>query len=149
MLYRINHATTYTYSEPVTLCHNLVHLTPRHGPYQTCRRSQILVTPLPGVLLQQADFFGNATLFFTIQEPHPKLTVTAQHLVDVTPPLFPAVAQAVSWEQTVAQVREDRSAEGLDAYQYAFNSCYVKVGAPLLDFARPSFPAGRPLLEGV
>jgi transglutaminase-like putative cysteine protease len=149
MLYRINHATTYTYSEPVTLCHNLVHLTPRHGPLQTCQRAQILVAPLPVVLLQQIDYFGNATLFFTIQEPHPKLTVTAQHLVDVSAPTFPSAAQTLSWEQVAERVRQDRSAEGLDAYQYVFNSCYVKVGAPLLDYARPSFPAARPLLDGV
>src|SRR5207253_215701 len=32
---------------------------------------------------------------------------------------------------------------------YVFNSCYVKVGAALLEYARPSFPPARPLLEGV
>jgi transglutaminase-like putative cysteine protease len=149
MLYRINHATTYHYSEPVTLCHNLLHLTPRHGPNQTCQRSQILVAPLPVVLLQEVDYFGNATLFFTIQGPHPKLTVTAHHLVEVTPPALPEAAGTIPWDQVAAQVRQDHGPEGLDAYQYAFNSCYVKVGAQLLDYGRPSFPPDRPLLDGV
>jgi transglutaminase-like putative cysteine protease len=149
MLYRINHSTTYHYGEPVTLCHNLVHLTPRHGPNQTCQRSQILVAPLPVVLVQEVDYFGNATLFFTIQEPHPKLTVTAHHLVEVTPPILPEPAQTIPWDQAAPQVRQDHSPEGLDAYQYAFNSCYIKVGAQLADYGRPSFPPGRPLLEGV
>src|ERR1700680_4934700 len=111
MLYRINHATTYNYSEPVTLCHNLLHLTPRHGPYQTCQRAQILVAPLPVVLVQETDYFGNATLFFTIQEPHPKLTVTAQHLVDVVAPLLPEAAQTSPWEEVAANLRKDHSAE--------------------------------------
>jgi transglutaminase-like putative cysteine protease len=149
MLYRINHATTYVYSEPVTLCHNLVHLTPRHGAHQTCQRSQILVAPFPVILLQETDYFGNATLFFSIQERHPKLTVTAQHLVEVTPRLLPEAAQTIAWDQAVFQIRQEHSAEGLDAYQHVFNSCYVKVGTQLLDYASPSFPPGRPLLEGV
>src|SRR5205807_5642266 len=46
-------------------------------------------------------------------------------------------------------VRQDHSPQGLDAYQYVFNSCYIKVGTPLLDYARPSFAPGRPLLECV
>jgi transglutaminase-like putative cysteine protease len=149
MLYRINHATTYHYSEPVTLCHNLVHLTPRHGPNQTCQRSQILVTPLPVVLLQEIDYFGNATLFFTIQEPHPKLTVTAQHLVEVIAPALPDATCTIPWEQAASQVARDHSPEGLDAYQYVFNSYYIKVAGQLLDYSRPSFPPGRPLVEGV
>src|SRR4051794_37395090 len=115
MLYRINHATTYNYTEPVTLCHNVVHLTPRHGAHQTCQRSQILVAPLPVVLLQEMDYFGNAILFFTIQEPHPKLTVTAHHLVDVVAPVLPEPTDTMPWEETAAHVRQDHSTEGLDA----------------------------------
>ena len=149
MLYRINHSTTYLYSEPVTLCHNLLHLSPRQGPNQTCQRSQILVAPVPGVLLQETDYFGNATLFFTIQEPHPKLTVTAQHFIDITPPLLPRAGHSIRWEQAASTLRQDHGAEGLDAYQYVFNSTYIKVGGLLLDYARPSFPPDKPLLEGV
>jgi transglutaminase-like putative cysteine protease len=149
MLYRINHTTTYLYSEPVTLCHNLLHLNPRRGPGQTCQRSQILVSPFPGVLLQDSDYFGNTTLFFTIQEPHPKLTITAQHTVDVIPPALPDASQTVPWDQAVTTIRQDHGPEGIDAYQYVFNSCYIKVGSQLLEYARPSFPAGRSLLEGV
>ena len=122
MLYRVNHTTTYRYSKPVTLCHNLMHLTPRQAPQQTLKRSQILVAPLPGVLVQEMDYFGNATLFFTIQEPHPELTVTAHHLVDITPPTVPQPAQTMAWEQAAAHIRQDHSVQGLDAYQYVFNS---------------------------
>jgi transglutaminase-like putative cysteine protease len=149
MQYRINHTTSYDYSEPVTLCHNLLHLTPRHGPGQSRQHSQILVTPLPGVLVQETDYFGNATLFFTIQEPHPRLTVTAQHVVDVLPAAIPEPSQTLAWEEAAARVRHDPSPEGLDAYQYVFNSHYVKVGPQLLDYARPMFSPGRPLLQAV
>jgi transglutaminase-like putative cysteine protease len=149
MLYRINHTTTYHYGEPVTLCHNLVHLTPRNGPHQTCQRSQILVAPLPGVLVHETDYFGNPTLFFTIREPHSKLTVTAHHLVDVGQPLLPETAQTAPWDQVTPRLRQEQTPGAIDVYQYVFNSYYIKVTPKLVDYARPSFPQGRPLLEGV
>jgi transglutaminase-like putative cysteine protease len=149
MLYRVNHTTKYHYREPVTLCHNLVHLTPRQAPRQSLRRSQILVNPLPGVLVQEVDYFGNATLFFTIQEPHPELTVTANHLVEISQAPAQEAAATMPWDEAAARVAQDHSKEGLDAYQYVFNSRYVKTGPDLSDFARPSFPLGRPLLECV
>src|SRR5205807_3701630 len=79
----------------------------------------------------------------------PKLTVTAHHLVEVTPPTPHDAARTIAWDQAASRARQDHGAEGLDAYQYVFNSTYIKVGAPLLEYVRPSFPTGRPLLEGV
>ncbi len=40
MNYRVIHATTYRYSKPVSLGHNLVHLTPRTDGRQTCLHSR-------------------------------------------------------------------------------------------------------------
>ena len=57
--------------------------------------------------------------------------------------------RTIAWDQAASQARQDHGAEGLDAYQYVFNSTYIKIGAPLLEYVRPSFPTGRPLLEGV
>ena len=148
MLYRVNHTTKYHYSEPVTLCHNLVAPDSRaRGPRQTLPAFADLWWPLcPVVLVQEVDYFGNATLFFTIQEPHPKLTVTANHLVDITPPAGPTVGQACRGTRRSLRVVQDHSPEGLDAYQYVFNSAYIKTGAELAwNMPRPSFPPGRPL----
>ncbi len=39
--------------------------------------------------------------------------------------------------------------ETLDAYQFAFDSHYVKKDAQLTAYATPSFPPGRPILEAV
>jgi transglutaminase-like putative cysteine protease len=41
----------------------------------------------------------------------------------------------------------DRSAEGLEACQFAFDSSSIKVNAELASYAVPSFAPGRPLLE--
>lgn len=149
MLYRIHHTTTYTYAEPVSLCHNLVHLTPRPTARQECLRTQLLVTPLPDSLTTQLDYFGNATAFFTLQKPHRKLEVTAQHLVRVEEPPLPSADLTPPWEDVRRHLRQDRTSDTLDAYQFAFPSGYVPQVAGLVDYAAPSFPAGRPLLEGV
>ena len=43
----------------------------------------------------------------------------------------------------------DLSAEGLDAYQFAFESPRVKLGAQFAAYAAPSFRPGRPLAEAL
>ena len=36
MIYNITHTNNYYYSNNVSLCHNLAHLTARNCPWQTC-----------------------------------------------------------------------------------------------------------------
>ena len=45
--YDVRHTTTYAYSEPVPVCHNEVHLTPRSLPRQRVLASVIRVEPEP------------------------------------------------------------------------------------------------------
>jgi transglutaminase-like putative cysteine protease len=149
MTYRVNHTTTYVYSEPVTLCHNLVHLMPREGPRQSCRHHQLLVTPLPAVTKTRTDFFGNHVTFFTVQEPHQKLAVTARSVAQVAAFTSPDPAATPPWDQARQLMRADLSPEGLAAYQFAFDSPYIKASPDLADYAGPSFTAYRPLLDAV
>jgi transglutaminase-like putative cysteine protease len=46
-----------------------------------------------------------------------------------------------------ARVRGDRSRNALAAFEMTFDSPLVAAGAPFAEYAAPSFPAGRPLLE--
>ena len=46
-------------------------------------------------------------------------------------------------------LRGDRSAAGLEAYQFVFDSPYVAASAELLTYAASSFTPRRPLLEAV
>jgi transglutaminase-like putative cysteine protease len=149
MTYRVTHTTTYFYREPVTLCHNLVHLTPRDTPQQTTRHHQLLVSPLPAVSKGRTDFFGNHAQFFTVQEPHQKLVVTARSITKVSPRVPPAADATPPWEQVAPALESDRSLQGLETYQFAFDSPYIKTSPDLADYAAPSFSRGRPLLEAV
>lgn len=155
MNYHITHRTTYRYSSPVSLCQNLAHLTPREVPWQRCRRSVLAVDPEPAVLTGRVDSFGNPAMFFSIQQPHSELTLTAIHRMEVWPRKeVEALAAGAGkdsppWEQVREQLASDCSSESLDACQFVFASRFTQsdVGPGLAEYARRSFTPGRPMLE--
>ena len=147
MQYQVTHTTNYEYSEPVLLCQNLAHLTPRSVAEQQCWLSDLSITPQPAVMSNRIDYFGNPATFFTVQEPHRQLMLTASHLVEVL--VRPPPAPAPPWELVRDQLLIDRTPAVLDAFQFAFGSRYAQPSAELSEYALTSFGAGRPLLEAV
>lgn len=149
MRYHVRHTTTYAYSNAVSVCHNELHLCPRQCRHQTCTFHELLVFPEAALVSRSVDYFGNPVTFFTLQEPHQALTMTANSVVEVAPVEAPTVAASPPWEDVRDAVRSDRSAGGLEAYQFVFDSPYVAASKELLAYAAPSFAPGRPLLEAV
>ena len=149
MMYRVRHTTTYAYSSAVSVSHNVLHLTPRECPHQHCSMHELVIYPQPAFINQSEDYFGNPVTFLGLQEPHEALTMTAHSTVDITPPTWPPPQETPPWEQARAQVRQDCSRQGLDAYQFAFDSPYAPTSAEVAALAAPFFPPGRPLLEAV
>jgi len=149
MIYRIHHTTRYKYSESVQLCQNLAHLTPRGGPGQKCHSTRVLIDPQPAVFSAHSDYFGNSNAFFAIQESHIELRVTALHVVEVIPATLPDPDATPCWEEVRDRLATERSAAVLDAYQFVFDSPYVKRDAALAEYAALSFTAGRPLLAAL
>ncbi len=149
MIYRISHTTRYTYSELVSLCHNLIHLTPRETPRQTCRRHGVSIVPSPAATWNGTDYFGNPVMFFTIQEPHQELTVTAWQTTEVFFAEVPLRQLSPPWEEVRERTASHPDAESLDAYQYVFESPYVKLTEELTDYALESFAPGRPFFDAL
>ena len=146
MNYRVRHSTRYTYSQPVVIAHNEVRLTPRSGGLQHARRTQLTIDPPPSVLSQHHDFFGNTLHFFTLQSPHHEMTVTAVSDVSLNAESPPAPEDTQPWEDVRAALPKDLNPAGLDAYQFVFESPYVRWDEATRAYATPSFPAGRPVL---
>ena len=148
MLYRVIHTTTYAYTEAVSLCQNVAHLTPRAGPGQTCLETTLTIQPVPAVTVERVDYFGNPSTFFAVQEPHRELKMTAAHRVEVVQhaPLDPGQTQP--WEQVRDLLKIDRSREVLDASQFVCDSRYVRAADDLAEYAKSSFGEGRRILEG-
>ena len=82
MLYSVEHTTKYQYHEQVSLCHNIAALSPRNTDKQTCRAFNIIISPVPEILEEHVDFFGNKLYYFVIEQEHEELTVTVKSQVD-------------------------------------------------------------------
>jgi transglutaminase-like putative cysteine protease len=144
--YRVEHRTTYTYAQPVSVCHNLFHLRPRACAAQQNDATTLTIDPLPAVLIERDDFHGNPTTFAIVQQLHHTLDITAVTFVERAPIPAPASTDGAAWETVRDQVRSARDPAGLARYQLTFPSPMVRGSAALRDYAAPSFPAGRPAL---
>lgn len=146
--YRVEHRTTYTYAQPVAVCHNLFHLRPRPCDDQQSAPTTLQVDPVPAVLVARDDFFGNPTHFAIVQQPHRVLDITALTIVERAAIPVPDASQDSAWEDVAAQVAAARDDIGLGCYQLTFPSPMVRDRPAFREYAASSFPAGRPALAG-
>ena len=149
MKYKITHTTIYNYTEAVPICHNEVHLTPRDHKRQTCLAHRLRIRPEPARIDTRIDSFGNHAGWFSIQEGHDRLAVTAHSQVQIAEPEVPAPGGTPPWEEI-----RDRFALGqppwwLEARQFVYASPHVPLTEALRAYAQPSFPAGQPWLAGL
>lgn len=146
--YRLAHETVYEYAGEVSTSHNVAHLLPRLLPLQQPIGCRLRIEPTPATVAPFTDSFGNPCVFFIIEEPHRRLAVHASGDVIVTPAEPPDFDASTRWEAVSTYVRYARDAAALEAYEYLHDSPFVKRSLELADFARPSFPSGRPMLAG-
>jgi transglutaminase-like putative cysteine protease len=147
--YQITHRTTYSYESPVTVGHYIARLEPRALPFQECPWHEITIRPTPMQRAERADSFGNTCVYFEIEGSHQKLEVISRSLVEVAtaPNLDPAETPA--WESVRDACRADVSNAATVAGELVFASPLIPVGSVFAEYARSSFPAQRPVLEGV
>ena len=150
MKYLITHRTIYHYSSDVALCHNEARLLPRETSWQQCHPSRLAIRPRPALSVERRDFFGNRVLYFAIQDVHWRLEVTVAtevRVLDERP--FDQSSPSPPWEQARQMLREDPDPEIIEARLFGLDSPFVVVRPAFRDYAEPSFPPGRPLLEAV
>jgi len=150
MKYQVTHRTAYRYHGSVSASYNVAHLVPRALPHQRCSSSTVSIEPRPLDYREHDDFFGNRTSFFSIQETHHELSVTATTVVDIDGlgdqlPL----GSSESWEAVVARLNKPGDPDLVAAQQFALDSPVVAASDPLRAYGEASFPAGRPLVECV
>lgn len=148
MKYKITHTTKYSHSEPVPVCHNVVHFAPRDLQYQTCEKFQLMIHPEPFEIRNRLDYFGNHASYFSIDHAHRALTVSATSDVNVLEYEAIAAAATPPWETVVEFMQHsNRSDATLDAYQYAFPTLRTEPFAALAAYTKESFLPKRPILE--
>jgi transglutaminase-like putative cysteine protease len=101
--------------------------------------------PRPEHCTESVDVFGNSRCFFGLQGAHDRLRVVADSVVATVVP--PAAVDSLPWEISRERLRYHRGAEYDPAAEFLFPSPYVPRHEDFAAYARPSFAAGRPLLD--
>ena len=149
MIYKIVHRTTYMYKYPVSAGNHVACLKPRSLLQHRLAKCELHIQPTPAAITERVDYFGNTLYFFTIREPHTELVVEARSEVTMQDIATSLPQPAIPWEEAVRSLPEDRSPEGLGAYQFRFESPRIPLRAEFAEYALKSLTRRRPLREGL
>lgn len=147
MMFDVSHRTTYIYSKPVLQSQHLVHLVPRETSRQRVHRHSLLIEPAPSSNVAIQDYFGNTSSILTIEEEHTELIFHARSTVEVAPAGNPMPALSTPWEQVASKALRDRDERDIGVLQFISTSRHTRIVREAMDYALPSFPPGRPVLE--
>ena len=111
--------------DTVSLCRNIIHVSPREYENQRNIFENITVTPSPEIIEFQKDYFGNKVYYFTIEKPHKKLTIIAEYETEVTPKNYNNF-QNQPWEKVIELLHIDSSIETIQALEYLYDSYYIQ-----------------------
>ena len=141
---QITHETQYDYVPPVEVAQHMSHLRPVSFAEQTLLSHSLQITPEPAQQSQTQDVYGNTRCFFSMQTTHTQLRVVARSVVSTRSRAMPGTS--LSWEEVRERFRYAAGHDYDSAAEFVFSSPYVPRHADFAAFARPSFPAGAPLL---
>jgi transglutaminase-like putative cysteine protease len=149
MRYEISHRTTYRYGSPVSVGNHVACLKPRSYEQNRLIENTLRISPAPATLTERVDYFGNILWFFTVQEPHRELVVESKSDVLRTCGVTPEAQASLPWEESSLLLAEDQSPQGLNAYQYKFESPRIRIHPEFAAYARESFTAGRRMADAL
>jgi transglutaminase-like putative cysteine protease len=152
MQYHILHETRYSYTSPVALSHQLLHLTPRAVAWQTVLSHAITIDPAPAEQTERKDDFGNPVRQLLVATPHQSLVVHAESEVVVRSRAkegrvgAEGRASSPRWETARDRLASLRDPP-LDPAQFVFESPHVPCLPELAHYAASSFKPRRDLLH--
>jgi transglutaminase-like putative cysteine protease len=145
MDYRVRHRTTYRYAQDVSYSHHIVHLAPRDTATQRVEDFALTISPATAHRVRREDFFGNATEWLALNEPHAVIDIVAQSKVAAFDPPERDAEASDSWEEVRARL-EAADEDTHDIVQYVFDSPLTAFTVDLPAYASDSFTPGRPVL---
>lgn len=148
MKYKIKHLTSYNYSESASLSHNELFLQVRDTPRQQVEQYSFEIEPAPIKISERTDLFGNTCRTFMVQQPHKKMTINSQCVVETLPGIHYDPETTSDWQQVAGQFSAPYSPEIFEASQFLYKSPMTVIDTEVTAYAAPSFPPGRPILSG-
>ena len=140
MYYTIRHTTRFRYSAPINESIMEVRIQPRSEGNQYCLDFQLYTSPRAHIMNYRGEF-GNRVHHFDIPNSHNQLTITAQALVDVTPPSpLPEALTAQAWDELDALTQSGDYWDTLMPSRFANPSEFLYELAHELDVRRRDDP---------
>jgi transglutaminase-like putative cysteine protease len=143
--YQITHRTVYRYSNVVTSSYGRGFLTPRDSDRQRCLSHELLIEPEAADSSTSRDAYGNISSYFHVTEPHRKLSITSNSVVEVDPPAaeeYEAGSARAPWE-----IARPVGVDGALATEFTLDLQPPEITDELRAYAAPSFERERPLIE--
>src|SRR4029077_3122979 len=107
----------------------------------------LLIEPAPSANIALHDYFGNASTILTIEDEHSELVIHARSTVEVHAHDLPIPGLSTAWEQAPGKARRANGTLDIGVLQFVSASRHTRVVPEAMDYARPSFPPRRPILE--
>ena len=149
--YKINHQTTYLYSEPVALCQNQVRMLPRDFDcsWVTVRvgNTGISVHPSPDSFVNFTDYFGNEVYAFSIESSHEELIVDVTSHVEVSQSHKDLGQVREPWDELVKRLIKRAVPGWLEIVEFSGDSNRVKASQQFAEYARHSFTPQRSIWD--
>lgn len=147
--YEVTHSTVYSYSEKVSHCQNIAYLLPQSDARQSCERTEISISPFPAVSADHTDYFGNRFRYFSVEQPHRQLSVTAKTRIRTENLTENNWENSPAWEQVAGSARNPTEAADIAAVEFLLPSPFAALSAAFGEYAAESFSPGRPVLAAV
>jgi transglutaminase-like putative cysteine protease len=146
--YWISHRTSYRYGASMSGGHSVLHLVPRATATQTVVSSVVRCEPEADEVSTWVDAFGNLATYLGVHHPHEALEVQGTSEVAVEEPAQPA-GMVMAWDEVNQRLDDDPTEDAVLARVCRLESPLVETSAVVAEYAAPSFPPARPVVEAV
>ena len=149
MLLEIIHETQYSYEPNVEIAQHITHLKPPTSATQEVINTVISINPPPARQTEHTDSYGNICTYFSLQNRHSELLISAKSLIQTIaklPTHAPTTASA-PWEDVREYFRYHSKMQWDPASEFLFASPLISPRPEFSEFARANFTNGRPILE--
>lgn len=149
MIYDLRHRTTYSYADPVSYARCVLRLTPISNRHQSVLEAELKVTPRPSDQDRRRGPFGEQMLTVIIDKAHNELVIEATSRVEVHAARVPEGLAGPPWESVREATLAAPSLEADGPAVHLYPTERTPLTAEITDYARVSFPPGRPILDAV
>lgn len=148
MIYDIRHLTLYGYGSTVTYSHCALRLLAMDSEGQRVLSSRLHITPSPAQTIQRTCFFGNKLTILTIETAHRELAVEVTAAIEIDRGDPEGLFQIQPFEIVREEAFDTASLDKDSPAHFLYPSRLVPRLDAVADYARESFPEGRPILDG-